>query len=209
MLIKFDDIPTNIWFTSDQHFGHANIIKFCNRLFDGVNMMDVGLVKSWNNVIGKEDTVYHLGDFTLGDGYIADWYFDMLNGNINVLVNSWHHDKRWQRWLGSEIMDEYHTGVDKAIKLLPPMVVLEIPQPNSDYPLAITLCHYPLAEWDRKHYGGICLHGHSHGNYKPPNVGDLILDVGVDSAAKLLGEYRPFSFQEVFECLEMKVEANQ
>ena len=53
-----------IYFTSDTHFGHANIIKYCKRPFANVDEMNIALVAAWNAKVKPEDTVYHLGDVT-------------------------------------------------------------------------------------------------------------------------------------------------
>jgi len=177
--LKNDQLE-NVWFTADQHFGHENIIKFCDRPFKTVEEMDRILIDNWNEIIKPKDTVFHLGDFTLGDYESAVQYWDQLNGHIKFLANRWHHDKRWLEVLDN--IPEYETGhiarVTETFELLPPMVVLEIEDMGASiYPLAITLCHYPLAVWDRKHYGAWCLHGHTH---KPDNSEDFVLNVGVD-----------------------------
>jgi len=60
----------NTFFTSDHHLGHANIIRFepLNRvdergvMFESVNQMDEFLIERWNEVVGLDDLVYHLGD---------------------------------------------------------------------------------------------------------------------------------------------------
>ena len=52
-----------IWFTSDLHFGHQNIIKFCNRPWETVEEMDKALIENWNSVVGENDIVFDLGDF--------------------------------------------------------------------------------------------------------------------------------------------------
>src|SRR5271166_5248346 len=54
-----------IWFTSDHHFGHKNIITYCNRPFDSVDEMNEALVVAWNNLVKLDDTVYYVGDFSL------------------------------------------------------------------------------------------------------------------------------------------------
>jgi len=51
-----------IYYTADQHFGHANIIRFCNRPFENVTEMDEALIKNWNNTVNSNDTVYILGN---------------------------------------------------------------------------------------------------------------------------------------------------
>jgi calcineurin-like phosphoesterase family protein len=54
-----------IYFTSDTHYLHANIIKYCRRPFAGVEEMSIALVKEWNSVVADEDVVFHLGDYAL------------------------------------------------------------------------------------------------------------------------------------------------
>ena len=60
--------------------------------------------------------------------------------------------------------------------------------------LKCACCHYPMASWWGRRTGGVNIHGHSHGQHPPI---ERQIDVGVDNAAVLLGEYRPFSFNEV------------
>lgn len=180
--LKNDQLE-NIWFTADQHWGHENIIKFCDRPFETVEEMDKALIENWNEVIKPGDTVFHLGDFTLEDYVIAVSYFNQLNGHIKFLSNPWHHDKRWLEVLLTEpnyknVVREATYKKTETFELLPPMVVLEITEMGaSPYPLAITLCHYPLSVWDRKHYGAWHLHGHTH---KQNNSEEFILNIGVD-----------------------------
>ena len=173
-----------IWITSDHHFNHANVMTYCNRDFKNVDEMDEALIDAWNKHVKKDDLVYYLGDFTLGGKSDAERYFLRLNGAIRVLEYPWHHDKRWLQ--GQLYYSRKHEVVlDRAI------VALEHELPDFDIP--VILCHFPIEEWDRKHYGSIHLHGHSHGN--APKMKNR-LDVGVDSAYKLTGEYRPLGLGE-------------
>ncbi|MBX3075784.1 hypothetical protein KF707_22435 [Candidatus Obscuribacterales bacterium] len=55
----------NTWFTSDHHFGHTNIIKYCNRPFNSVAHMNALMEVDWNSIVAPEDTVYYLGDFAM------------------------------------------------------------------------------------------------------------------------------------------------
>lgn len=61
---------SNIWFTSDTHFGHSNILTFLNedgsflREFANVQEMDEHMIYKWNSVVKDGDKVYHLGDVT-------------------------------------------------------------------------------------------------------------------------------------------------
>jgi len=179
-----------IYFTADQHFGHENIIKYCNRPFSSAEEMDEEMIWRWNEQVSPEDVVYHLGDFTLSGLRIAKGYFSKLHGLINVLSNSWHHDKRWIQT--APMVSDCRSFTGFSINVLPPMAVLE---PQGKHP-AIVLCHYPLARWDRDHYGSWHLHGHSHEQYQAPG---LIYDVGVDN-----NDFYPVSLDQIVEIMKRK-----
>lgn len=168
------DQSEKVFITSDHHFGHENIIKFTDRPYSSVEQMDAELIENWNRYIKKDDTVFHLGDFTLGEMDSASKYFSQLNGKIFILAQPWHHDRRW-------LPKDLRTIIpytNCTVQFCPPMVMLEVSNMVlGSRPLPITLCHYPLAEWDRKHYGAWHLHGHSHGKYK---TDDFAVDVGVE-----------------------------
>lgn len=195
--MKIIEALSRVWLTADQHFGHANIIDYCKRPFADADEMDGALVSAWNEVVEANDIVLHLADFTLSNRSVAQAYLKQLNGRINLLCYPWHHDKRWLPHPDTIMMARRH-----CVTWSHPLVVLEVPELGSGgHPLAITLCHYPLAIWDRKHYGAIHCHGHSHGDYEGEG---RIIDVGVDSAANLVGAYRPLSLAEVIEVIDEK-----
>ena len=175
--------------TGDQHFGHANVLKYCNRNFYNVETHDEELIKAWNSVVGKDDDVIHLGDLTLSGGKFAADIISRLNGNIFILGNHWHHDKRWL--LSPEI---FHFVDTDKLDIMTPLWILEKGDYGNDIP--IVLCHYAFEVWDRKHYGALHFHGHSHGELPPKHNR---LDVGVDNAYKLTGEYRPLRLDEACE----------
>lgn len=176
-----------LFFTSDTHFGHKNIIEYCNRPFSSVGEMDEEIIRRWNNVVEPSDVVYHLGDFTLGGERQAREYFCQLNGRIFVLGNPWHHDHRWLEPVnqldpsGSPTvagLAPFLSASKHQVTVLPALHVLEFPEYGKDgYPQVLVLCHYPLAVWDRRHYGAWHLHGHSHGRHQN---GGLSFDIGVD-----------------------------
>lgn len=187
-----------IWFTSDQHFGHANIIRYCNRPFASMAEMDDALVDDWNRVVASRDMVYHLGDFTLAGPEQAAAYFRRLNGYITMVTPPWHHDARWVR--GLHILDTRTGTLTHAL----PLLLLTLKKHGSGkHPMRVTLCHYPLEEWEAKHHGAWHLHGHSHG-VKDPSRTAPILDVGVDNAFLLFGQHRPFAFEEVAKIMESR-----
>ena len=88
MNCKFEG--SKVFFTSDTHFYHGNIIRFCNRPFKDVGMMNETIISNWNNTVGLDDIVFHLGDFCLGGS--AEWtkILDRLNGKIYLILGN--HD---------------------------------------------------------------------------------------------------------------------
>lgn len=79
------------YFTSDTHFGHKNIIKYCERPFKDFTHMDEVLINNWNSVVGDTDVVYHLGDVALGVYDRWAGIFERLNGYKVLIVGN--HDR--------------------------------------------------------------------------------------------------------------------
>lgn len=84
---------SKIYFISDTHFNHKNIIKYCCRPFDNTAQMDKAIIKNWNKTVRKDDTVYFLGDFYLGANAeeIYEKYSKKLKGHIYFLRGN--HDR--------------------------------------------------------------------------------------------------------------------
>lgn len=84
MNYRFDG--SRVFFTSDTHFNHTNIIRFCNRPFKDVSHMNETIISNWNRVVGPEDIVFHLGDFCLGGS--TEWVnvLNRLNGKYTLFL---------------------------------------------------------------------------------------------------------------------------
>lgn len=82
----------NIFFTSDTHFCHANIIKFCDRPFKDTNEMNETLISNWNSVVKANDVIYHLGDFCFAGS--VEWHsiLGRLKGRIHLILGN--HDEK-------------------------------------------------------------------------------------------------------------------
>lgn len=140
------------YFTSDEHYGHSNIIKYTNRPFNDVQEMDNELIKRHNERVKKGDIVIHAGDFSLiKNRKRVQGYINRLNGSHVFLKGS--HDY----WLPKNHISIYQKKI---------------------YDEYIVVCHYAMRTWHRSHYNSYQLHGHSHGTLKPDGKQ---LDVGVDN----------------------------
>ena len=80
-----------IFLIGDCHFGHRNIIKYCNRPFKDVEDMNEQLIKNWNSVVGKNDTVYVVGDFALCGKQKIIEIGQRLNGRKRLVLGN--HDQ--------------------------------------------------------------------------------------------------------------------
>lgn len=162
----------SLWFTSDTHFGHANIIKHSERPFTNVDEMDEALIAAWNECVGPKDEVWHLGDF-------CHWrlkpgkYASRLNGRIHLVLGNHDADAK-------EMAPHFST-------------VQEVKYLRHEGE-RFWLSHYPHRAWRNSHHGCIHLFGHTHGDYANWRRS---MDVGVDAVG-----YKPISFAEVVERLK-------
>jgi calcineurin-like phosphoesterase family protein len=140
--------------TSDNHFGHENIIHYRKRPFSNAQEMDDAMITNWNLTVGVEDTVFHLGDFTFGGRESALWYLRQLNGHIVMLTNRKHHDRRWIKNARLDSARGGFKGVD--IVFVDPIY----------YYQNVIMCHFPLEEWPGSFRDIVHLHGHQHGGGK-------------------------------------------
>ena len=89
-LLTLSQNEQNVFFTSDTHFGHSNIIKFSHRPFSSIEEHDETLIENWNKVVPKKGIVYHLGDVGWGNhDYLRD-VLNRLNGRIVLVIGN--HD---------------------------------------------------------------------------------------------------------------------
>lgn len=88
MITKFSG--DSLFFISDTHFFHQNILRLCERPFDTIEEHDQKLIENWNSVVGPEDTVFHLGDFCFGGAQKWKEIRDQLNGHIILILGN--HD---------------------------------------------------------------------------------------------------------------------
>lgn len=159
------------WITSDLHFGHKNIMKFCPvtraRFRDDVAYMNAAMVEEWNARVDADDTVYILGDVAFMSGSDAGRMVNRLNGT-KILIEGNHDRKNLKDATFCSAFAEIHKYLD---------IVYDGHK--------CVMFHYPIMEWDQMHRGALHFHGHIHGG-----VSGLeqyrTLDVGMDSTGEIV-----------------------
>lgn len=167
-----------IYFTSDLHFGHYNIIAHCNRPFQSIDHMNSVLIQNWNQKVTDRDDVYILGDFTMEDAATAHRFFSVLNGKKYLIRGN--HDKFTEKFeqYAEDIVwiKDYHVLKYEKKKFI--------------------LFHYPILEWESYGKGSIHLYGHIHNNIQSLERVKVLdknaYNVGVD-----VNGYAPISIDEV------------
>lgn len=186
-----------IYLSGCHHFKHDAIRGYTDRPWDTVDEMDSALIENWNEVVGGDDELYHLGDFTLGDWDDFIQYTWRLNGRIKIVPGN--HDWRWMR--GQKGRSAYSAS-GHEVEVLPPLYNLQVPSPgNGKRPLTIVLCHFALRVWHKSHHASFHCYSHSHGRLSGYGRS---MDVGVDA-----NDYAPVSLETVIERLSKERNFNE
>jgi calcineurin-like phosphoesterase family protein len=153
--------------------------------------MDNALLNNINNLVGRTDELWILGDFCFcrrEKNYreaVQQYRGRIRCRNTNIVLGN--HDR-------PAIGDFFQRTCELTTEKIDGRKVV--------------LSHYPFAIWNARHFGSIDLYGHSHGRAEPwldeIMPGRFSMDVGVDNAHKLMGEYRPFTFGEIRGIMEKR-----
>lgn len=141
---------TKTYITSDLHFGHRNIMRFCPesraRYNNDLEYMNEAMVLEWNAIVQPGDLVYILGDVAFLPANEATKIMRQLNGD-KILVEG-NHDRKLLNDPGfRNCFIEVHKYLWTSYK-----------------DTQVVMFHYPIAEWDQMHRGSVHFHGHLHGN---------------------------------------------
>lgn len=174
-----------IFFTSDLHLGHKNILDFDDRPFASVEEMEREIIERWNKKVSQEDLVYILGDISFyGDRKTCE-IMEKLNGR-KVLIKGNHDD-----WIDGKAETCFEEIADyKEIHLAGN--------------IHIVLCHYPITFFNRHHYGAYMFYGHVHmtdewimvENYKY-ELERLGIKCNMYNVGTMLWNYEPVTFEEI------------
>ena len=151
-----------MYFTSDTHFGDARVLALDRRPFPSVRAHDEALVEFWNETVGRDGVVWHLGDFARAGSADVDALLSRLNGTKHLVIGN-------NDTAGAISSTDWASAQHYA----------ELPVEGR----LLVLCHYPFQTWNQMGKGSINLHGHSHGRLRAATRQH---DVGVDA-----WNYRP------------------
>lgn len=167
-----------IYYISDLHFGHANVIAFDMRPFADVEEMDRILIERWNERVSDADDVYVAGDFCYHAPHPAAWYLGQLKGRKHLVVGN--HD--WPL-LQERRAAEMFVSIDSMLEI-------------EDGGRQIVLCHYPMAEWRNSRKKSWHVYGHIHNRRDKTYQFMRTVKNSLNAAAAVNG-YRPATFAEL------------
>lgn len=176
-----------IYFCSDIHIGHKNILLYCNRPFKDLEEMKESFIKSWNDVVSNEDRVFVLGDFSLNPKYSKEVIPQLKGEKLLIMGN---HDAPFKQSKRERFVKEYK---EHGWSFIETNIITSI----ENY--QIELSHFPFAAepGDKLNndvryvncrpinHGQILLHGHLHCRYIKYNN---MIDVGWDNNFKLYSQ---------------------
>jgi calcineurin-like phosphoesterase family protein len=169
-----------IFYTSDLHFGHANAIRFDNRPFRDVGDMEERLIENWNETVGGDDEVYILGDFCFGLKKDPALILKKLRGRKHLIQGN--HDNIVMK--SQEALTCFET-IDKMRYV-------------KDGDKLIVMCHFPIADWNKKRNGAYHFYGHIHadrsGVYEFMKRQGRAYNVGC-----MINGYRPCTADEIIQ----------
>jgi calcineurin-like phosphoesterase family protein len=168
-----------VWFSSDFHFGHAAIVdpsktKKGFRYFESVEEMNKTLIETINKYVKEDDILYFLGDFCFGGHKNTPQHRSLIKCKT-IHVCRGNHDHHLHKY------SEHFTSINDVTWY-------------REASVPIFMSHYSHRVWEGSHKGFIHLYGHSHDSLPPHGKS---IDVAVDVAFRMVGEYRPFSLDEV------------
>ena len=169
-----------LWFTSDTHYNHANICssttKWTNpvtiREFKSLEHMNSHLVGNINEMVGQDDVLFHLGDWSFG-GFesIEQFRNQIVCQNVHIITGN--HDHHIQNNRGD--CQKLFSSVNKYVELN-----VKWPVGPEMHDANFVLMHFPIASWNNMARGAIHLHGHVHFNPSMRLQEGKMMDVGCE-----------------------------
>jgi calcineurin-like phosphoesterase family protein len=185
-----------IYFTSDPHYNHKNLVKGVStwsdiskcRDFATLEQHNAAIVSAINNRVGPDDELYCLGDWSFGSAQNIESFFNRISCKTIHLIKG-NHDKIISR--NRAYYSQFFKTINQNL-----LITLEGTQ--------FFMAHYPHFVWENSHHGTIHLHGHSHNSLVLPEPWNKakIMDVGVDTRA----DYAPYSITEIKRIMSTRID---
>lgn len=175
----------SMYFTSDLHLRHKNILQFEDRPFDTVEEMERGLIDIWNKTVKKNDTVFNLGDFCFGNYDKWVEILEQLNGKIIHIKGNHDSSETLKKLHKNGYLEEIHM-VGHYLKL------------NKQ---VMHLTHYPMDIGNRPRLWSLHGHIHSHPSQLPNQI-----NLCVDSPLNFNRPFgKPVHIDELMSYMEHKL----
>ena len=175
------DKSSNVFFTSDPHWGHTNVIRFDNRPFADIDTMNWKMISEWNSTVNPNDVVLILGDVSYANLEETVRIVSQLNGKKHLVLGN--HDRVITDNLAT--FKQYFESITRD---------REIAVRYEGVEFNVTLSHYMHVVWNKSHHGALHLWGHSHGKIAGHTQG---CDVGMP-----VWGYKPASFERILSALK-------
>ena len=158
-----------VWFTSDLHFWHKNICKYCDRPYGNIEDMNQAIIDNWNSVVKDDDMVFVLGDLGFCGIEKLKPLMTQLKGKIYLLQGNHDSNKIVLKLFEEDIIE----GFERLASLI---ITGDEECPNQE----LILCHFPMIDWANKERGSWMIHGHQHQRPDSPSCSTAHWDVGLD-----------------------------
>lgn len=181
----------NVYFTSDFHLFHNNVIRFDNRPFKDVHQMHAYIEKKWNETVTNDDIVIYLGDLSFAKAHEQQAVNDLvsrLNGRIHFVMGN--HDK---------IENIRKMGLFETIQDYLELRLTHFVDEDRKMKTETLFCimHYPIYSWNKAHHGSYMIHGHCHGNLHHGEDASFYDNRRVIDVGCMLNDYTPISYSEI------------
>lgn len=197
---EFKFNPDKVFFTSDLHIGHKNIIEYSHRPFSNVEEMNETLIDNWNKTVPEDGIVFDLGDFAIGGSQVWNDALSRLKGKHYLIMGN--HD-----------MKNYREGYAKYFEMVTQQMYIQVDD------VSIYLNHFPFLCFGgayREQHNVYAIHGHTHFrkninileyNKDIKRIIDFAFpsqyDVGVD-----FNNYKPISWYELKSKMDFQINKN-
>lgn len=180
------------FYIADLHFGHRNVLSFDSLPFTSIEEHDDTLIENWNNVVGIDDDVYILGDFSWYGSMKTIKILQQLNGNKHLIRGN--HDNKFLK--NPKAREEF-------------VEICDYKEIIDDDGKGIVLCHYPIIAFKNHYNGWWHFYGHVHNTkendfvekVKMQSIRTLGFPLNMVNVGVMMSymNYRPKTFTEILQ----------